>query len=158
MRFGFMESEGHAVGFEPRHRTHRKVCHICATRPPFGFCRGRLQPGRFSYEFDFVGQRTIIKSCRPEGRRYKAHSDPTPPEPHRGDIGTAVSHGRMSPLRGSKDYLLGTRSHGWLAGGLRSQMPAYHAYPPSGDAEPRPLPNRLRLSVRVSRVMYLTFL
>ena len=39
-----------------------------------------------------------------------------------------------------------------------SQMPAYHAYPASGDAEPRPLPNRLRLSAIVRRVMYLTFL
>ena len=44
------------------------------------------------------------------------------------------------------------------AGGLHNQMPAYHAYPPSGAAEPNPLPNRLRSSVRVRRVMYLTFL
>ena len=38
------------------------------------------------------------------------------------------------------------------------QMPAYHAYPPSGAAEPKPLPSRLRLSVMVRLVMYLTFL
>ena len=84
MRLGFVKSEGDAAGFEPRHRTHRKVCHACATRAPFGFCRGRLQPGRFSYEFDCVGQRTIIKSSRPEGRRYKDHSIPTPHEPRKG--------------------------------------------------------------------------
>ncbi len=41
---------------------------------------------------------------------------------------------------------------------LRPQMPAYHAYPPSGDAEPRPLPKCLRSSVAVRRVMYFTLL
>jgi hypothetical protein len=44
------------------------------------------------------------------------------------------------------------------AAGLRCQMPAYQAYPPSGADEPKPLPNRLRLSVTVRLVMYLTFL
>ena len=38
------------------------------------------------------------------------------------------------------------------------QMPAYHAYPSSGDTEPKPLPNCFRLSVTVRRVMYLTLL
>ena len=44
--------------------------------------------------------------------------------------------------------------------GLRCQMPAYHAYPSSAPnkPEPKPLPNCLRLSVIVRRVMYLTFL
>lgn len=44
--------------------------------------------------------------------------------------------------------------------GLRCQMPAYHAYPSSAPntPEPKPLPNGLRLSVIVRRVMYLTFL
>jgi hypothetical protein len=32
MRRGFMESEGNAAGFEPRHRTHRKVRDVCAAR------------------------------------------------------------------------------------------------------------------------------
>jgi hypothetical protein len=43
---------------------------------------------------------------------------------------------------------------------LRCQMPAYHAYPSSAPnaPEPKPLPNCLRLSVIVRRVMYLTFL
>jgi hypothetical protein len=39
-----------------------------------------------------------------------------------------------------------------------AQIPAYQAYPPSGEDEPNPLPNGLRVSVRVRRVMYLTFL
>jgi len=39
-----------------------------------------------------------------------------------------------------------------------AQIPAYQAYPPSGEDEPKPLPNGLRVSVRVRRVMYLTFL
>jgi len=39
-----------------------------------------------------------------------------------------------------------------------AQIPAYQAYPPSGEAEPKPLPNGLSVSVRVRRVMYLTFL
>src|ERR1019366_4011157 len=34
---------------------------------------------------------------------------------------------------------------------LRCQMPAYHGYPPSGDAEPKPLPNRFRLSLMARR-------
>ena len=38
------------------------------------------------------------------------------------------------------------------------QIPAYHAYPPSGEAEPRPLPNPLRLSVTVMLARYLTLL
>ena len=40
------------------------------------------------------------------------------------------------------------------------QMPAYHAYPSSApnSPEPKPLPNCLRLSVIVRRLMYLTFL
>jgi hypothetical protein len=44
--------------------------------------------------------------------------------------------------------------------GVRCQMPAYHAYPSSAPntPEPKPLPNCLRLSVIVRRVMYLTFL
>ena len=38
------------------------------------------------------------------------------------------------------------------------QMPAYHAYPPSGDAEPSPFPKPFSESVAVIRVMYLTLL
>jgi hypothetical protein len=51
----------------------------------------------------------------------------------------------------------GRRSDGWRsdAGG---QMPAYQAYPPSGDAEPRPLPKPFRLSVTVRWVMNFTLL
>jgi hypothetical protein len=41
---------------------------------------------------------------------------------------------------------------------LQGQMPANQAYPASGEAEPKPLPNCLRLSVTVNRVMYLTLL
>jgi hypothetical protein len=44
---------------------------------------------------------------------------------------------------------------GSMAGG---QMPAYQAYPPSGDAEPRPLPKPFRLSVTVRWVMNFTLL
>jgi len=44
--------------------------------------------------------------------------------------------------------------------GPSDQMPAYHAYPSSAPKapEPKPLPNCLRLSVIVRRLMYLTFL
>jgi hypothetical protein len=38
------------------------------------------------------------------------------------------------------------------------QIPANHAYPPSGDAEPKPLPNFRRSSVTARRVINLTFL
>jgi len=47
---------------------------------------------------------------------------------------------------------------GWSSPTQIAQIPAYQAYPPSGEAEPKPLPNGLRVSVRVRRVMYLTFL
>jgi hypothetical protein len=38
------------------------------------------------------------------------------------------------------------------------QIPAYQAYPLSGDADPRPLPNFFRLSVTVRCVMNFTLL
>jgi hypothetical protein len=47
---------------------------------------------------------------------------------------------------------------GWSSPTQIAQIPAYQAYPPSGEAEPKPLPNGLSVSVRVRRVMYLTFL
>ena len=73
----------------------------------------------------------------------------------------AIGRCRLPPLRvcGPVDFVVISfwpESNG--AACVRCQMPAYHAYPPSGDAEPNPLPNCLMLSVRVSRVMYLTFL
>ena len=39
-----------------------------------------------------------------------------------------------------------------------TQMPAYQAYPPSGAAEPRPLPKPLSESVTVRRLINLTLL
>ena len=41
---------------------------------------------------------------------------------------------------------------------LSLQIPAYHAYPASGDAEPKPLPKAFRLSLTVMLAMYFTFL
>ncbi len=76
----------------------------------------------------------------------------------------ATDFGRNSPKRPVPESGLCAfaRAPGILrrkrAARLRGQMPAYHAYPPSGDAEPRPLPNRFRLSLMVRRVMYLTLL
>jgi hypothetical protein len=65
---------------------------------------------------------------------------------------------RNDSLGGARFVLNGRRCQRHKAARLRCQMPAYHAYPPSGADEPKPLPKRLRLSVTVRLVMYLTFL
>jgi hypothetical protein len=50
----------------------------------------------------------------------------------------------------------GAEGWGWSDAG--GPMKAYQAYPPSGDAEPRPLPKPFRLSVTVRWVMNFTLL
>jgi len=92
-----------------------------------------------------------------EADSYGQHRQPTVVE-----LLPACSGGISPKNAGSRIGLVrvarSAGSHERCAGGMRCQMPAYHAYPPSGDAEPKPLPNRFRLSVRVRLVMYLTFL